>query len=81
MSKSVQRRRNRRRKALAIAFELIQERGEISTEEINRELGLRRIKSSVQYVGIIMRTAILDGRIERIRWGNNRSAYRFPTKE
>jgi hypothetical protein len=77
LSKMVRRRRNRRIKALAIAYELIRERGEVSTEEINRELSLRNVKSSTQYVGLIMREPVFKGIIERTRWGNNRSAYRF----
>lgn len=81
LSKSVQRRRNRRTKTLAIAFEMIESHGVVSTEAINQELGKRRIKSSVQYVGIVMRKAILEGRVERVRWGNNRSAYRFSIEE
>lgn len=81
MSKMVKRRRNRRKKALAIAFELIEERGEVSTEEINRELTFRGVKSSTQYVGLVMREPILKGQVERTRWGNNRSAYRFPKEE
>ena len=81
LSKMVNRRRNRRKKALAIALELIEQHGEISTEAINQELGKRRIKSSVHYVGVVMRKAILEGQVERVRWGNNRSAYRFSIKE
>lgn len=81
LSKMVKRRRNRRNKALAIAFELIEKRGEVSTEEINRELTLRNVKSSTQYVGLVMREPILKGQVERTRWGNNRSAYRFPKEK
>ena len=67
-------------KALAIAFELIAEHGEISTQEINRVLTLRNVKSSVQYVGIIMRDLVNDGTVERTRYDGNKAAYRFSTK-
>ena len=81
MSKMVKRRRNRRKKALAIAFELIKERGEVSTEEINRELTIRNVKSSTQYVGLVLSPFVSKGQVERTRWGNNRSAYRFSKEE
>ena len=81
MSKGVKRRRNRRNKARAICLELL-ERGTFTAEEINAELTRRHVKSSKQYVGVIMGRLLDHGLIERGRTSDGKAFYRMvPSKE
>lgn len=81
MSKGVRRRRNRRDKARAICLELLQ-RGALTAEEINAELTRRHVKSSKQYVGVIMGGLYDRGLIERGRTSDGKAFYRMaPSKE
>ena len=77
MSKSVTRRRNRRARARQIALELLAERGEVSTQEINAEFGRRRLKSSIQYAGLVMRSLVLEGQVNRFFTSDNHAFYRM----
>lgn len=81
MSKSVARRRNRRAKALGFVLEYLEQNGTVSCEEINRQLGLRNVKSSTQYVGLLLRDLVKDGSLERVRLPGNRAAYRISNEK
>ena len=81
MSKTVRRRRNRREKARKICLELL-ERGDFTAEEINAELTRRHVKSSKQYVGVIMGILYEKGVIDRGRTSNGKAFYSLvPSKE
>ena len=81
MSKSVRRRRRRRERALEIAHALLKERGEVSTQELNRAFGMAQIKSSVQFAGSIMRPLVISGAVEKNVTGENRAYYRLSSEE
>lgn len=75
MSESVRRRRNRREKARKLALETIEERGEVSTQELNQTFGRNRIKSSVQFAGLVMIPLLNAGIVEKRITKENRAYY------
>ena len=81
MNNSVKRRRNRRERARTIALEMLAERGAVSTQEINAEFGRQRLKSSVQYAGLIMRSLVLSGVVDRFFTSENHAYYRLVSDE